>query len=36
VAEWCEEAINALSALSAGADRGKVVAIGVGQREKNG
>lgn len=36
VAEWCEEALEALSALSAGADRGKVVAIGDGQRENNG
>lgn len=36
VAEWCEEALEALSALSVGADRGKVVAIGDGQRENNG
>jgi len=36
VAEWCEEALDALATLSAGADRGKVVAIGDGQREKNG
>jgi DNA-binding PadR family transcriptional regulator len=36
VAEWCEEALDALATLSAGADRGKVVAIGDGQRENNG
>ena len=33
VAEWCEEALDALPALSAG-DHGNVVAIGDGQREK--
>lgn len=33
VAEWCEEALDALAALSAGADRGKVVTIGDGPRE---
>jgi len=36
VAEWCEEALDALATLSAGADRGKVVAIGDGQRESSG
>jgi DNA-binding PadR family transcriptional regulator len=36
VAEWCEEALDALATLSAGADRGKVVAIGDSQRENNG
>ena len=36
MAEWCEEAIEALSALSAGADRGNVVSIEDGQRENNG
>lgn len=35
VAEWCEEALDALATLSAGSDRGKVVAIGDGQRENN-
>jgi len=36
VAEWCEEALDALATLSAGADRGKVVAIGDSQRESSG
>jgi DNA-binding PadR family transcriptional regulator len=36
VAEWCEEAIDALSALSSGAGRTSVVSIESGGRENNG
>jgi DNA-binding PadR family transcriptional regulator len=36
VAEWCEEAIDALSALSSGAGRKSVVSIESGGRESNG
>ena len=39
VVEWCEEALDALSALSAGAATANVVPIGDGQRgsrENNG
>jgi len=36
VVEWCEEALDALSALSAGASRTDVVSIQDGQRENNG
>ena len=36
VAEWCEEALDALSALSPATERDNVVAIDDGQREGNG
>jgi DNA-binding PadR family transcriptional regulator len=36
VVEWCEEALDALSALSAGAGRADVVAVEDGQCESNG
>jgi hypothetical protein len=36
VAEWCEEAIETLSALSTGAERPNVVPIEAGKRENNG
>ena len=36
VAEWCEEAIEALSALSSGTERPNVVPIEAGKRENNG
>jgi hypothetical protein len=36
VAEWCEEAIEALSALTAGVARTNVVPIEDGQRENSG
>jgi hypothetical protein len=36
VAEWCEEAIEALSALTSSADRTNVVSLEDGQRENSG
>lgn len=36
VAEWCEESIEALSALSAGAERTKIVSIEDNKRESGG
>jgi len=36
VVEWCEEALDALSDLSADAGRAHVVSIKDGQRENNG
>ena len=36
VVDWCEEALNSLSALSAGAGHANVIAIEGGQRESKG